>query len=109
LFRAIKKASKTINYEENENTFVDFKFSTEDAMIQQEIDTLKQKNLAKHLNQLPNRQKEVLYLKYYSDLNTDDIAKVLEINYQSVLNLIHKGIKKLRQAASLKALLKDII
>jgi RNA polymerase sigma factor (sigma-70 family) len=109
LFRAIKKASKTINYDENENTFVDFNFSTEDAMIQQEIDTLKQKNLAKHLNELPNRQKEVLYLKYYSDLNTDDIAKVLEINYQSVLNLIHKGIKKLRQAASLKALLKDII
>ena len=109
LFRDIKKASKTMIYEDKDNFFVEINFSAEDTIIQQEIDTLKQKSLNKHLNNLPNRQKEVLYLKYYSGLNIEDIAKVLEINYQSVLNLIHKGIKKLRQDASLKALLKDII
>ncbi len=109
LFREIKKASKMINYDEKENFFVEINFSVEDVIIQQEIDALKQENLAKLLNELPNRQKEVLYLKYYSDLNIDEIAKVLEINYQSVLNLIHKGIKKLRQDASLNELLKDIV
>ena len=109
LFREIKKASKTVNYEEKEKAIGDFNFSTEDTMIQQEIDTLKQKSLAKHLNKLPNRQKEALYLKYYSEVTIDDIATILDINYQSVVNLIHKGIKKLRQEASLKALLKDIM
>jgi RNA polymerase sigma factor (sigma-70 family) len=107
LFREIKKASKMIDYDEHVN--VEINFSVEDTIIQQEINSLKQKNLVKHLNELPPRQKEVLYLKYYSELNIDEIAKVLEINYQSVLNLIHKGIKKLRQDASLNALLKNII
>ncbi|WP_142784835.1 RNA polymerase sigma factor [Changchengzhania lutea] len=109
LFREIKKASKTVNYDEKENFFIDINFSAEDVIIQQEIDALKEENLAKLLNELPNRQKEVLYLKYYSDLNANDIAKVLGINYQSVINLIHKGIKKLRQDVSLNTLLKDII
>ncbi|MDO5981142.1 RNA polymerase sigma factor [Flavivirga spongiicola] len=109
LFREIKKASKMVNYDKNENFFVEINFSTEDLIIQQEIDALKHGNLVKFLNELPSRQKEVLYLKYYSDLNIDEIAKVLEINYQSVLNLIHKGIKKLRQNTSLNELLKDII
>jgi RNA polymerase sigma factor (sigma-70 family) len=109
LFREIKKASKLVNYEDKEKVISNFNFSSEDTIIQQEIDTLKQKSLAKHLNELPNRQKEALYLKYYSDVSIDDIATILDINYQSVVNLIHKGIKKLRQEASLKALLKDIM
>ena len=109
LFREIKKASKMINYDDTEHVFVEINFSIEDVIIEQEIDTLKKGNLTKLLNELPKRQKEVLYLKYYSDLNIDEIAKVLEINYQSVLNLIHKGIKKLRQDTSLNELLKDIV
>jgi RNA polymerase sigma factor (sigma-70 family) len=107
LFREIKKASKTINCDKDD-FFVDISFSAEDVIIQQEIDVLKKESLETLLNALPNRQKEVLYLKYYSDLNINEIAKVLEIKYQSVLNLIHKGIKKLRQDASLSDLLKDI-
>lgn len=109
LFREMKKKSKKVNLDNAENFFVEMNFSAEDVMIQQEIDAFKQTRVVKLLNDLPNRQKEVLYLKYYSDLSIDEIAKVLEINYQSVLNLIHKGIKKMRESTSLKKLLKNII
>lgn len=109
IYRDIKKASKTVSYEYEENFYVDINFSAEEIIIEQEIDALKQSSLVTHLNALPKRQKEVLYLKYYSGLSIEDITTVLEINYQSVLNLIHKGIKRLRQESSLKTLLKDII
>ncbi|SFZ92814.1 RNA polymerase sigma factor, sigma-70 family [Flaviramulus basaltis] len=109
LFRELKMASKKVDYDDKVNHFIDINFSAEDVMIQQEIDAFKQTSIVSLLNELPKRQKEVIYLKYYSDLTTDEIAQVLEINYQSTLNLIHKGIKKLRQNALLNELLKNII
>ena len=109
LIREMKKSLKMVDHEDKENVFVEINFSAEDLIIQQEIQTFKQVNLVKILNQLPNRQKEVLYLKYYSDLNIDEIAKTIDINYQSVVNLMHKGIKTLRQNASLNELLKNIV
>jgi RNA polymerase sigma factor (sigma-70 family) len=107
IINAIKKSSKTVLYDDQKG--LNMSFSKEDLMIKQEIDVLKEVKITKFLNELPSRQKEVLYLKYYSNLNITEIANIMEINYQSVVNMIHKSIKKLRQNASLKLLLKNII
>lgn len=107
LINAIKKSSKTVSYDDQKG--LNFSFSKEDLMIKQEIDVLKEVKIIKFLNELPRRQKEVLYLKYYSNLSITEISNVMEINYQSVVNMIHKSIKKLRQNASFKLLLKNII
>jgi len=109
LFREMKKSLKKVNFDKEEDFFIEINFSAEELMIEQEIVCFKQKSIVKLLNELSSRQKEVLYLKYYSDLSIDEIANVLEINYQSVLNLIHKGIKKLREKALLSELLKNIV
>ena len=53
---------------------------------------------------LSPRQREVLYLKYYNNLDYEEIAEVLEINYQSVINHIHKAMIKLRDMEVLKYL-----
>ena len=105
----MKKSLKKVNFDKEEDFFIEINFSAEELMIEQEIVCFKQKSIVKLLNELSSRQKEVLYLKYYSDLSIDEIANVLEINYQSVLNLIHKGIKKLREKALLSELLKNIV
>jgi RNA polymerase sigma factor (sigma-70 family) len=108
LLKEIKKSLKIVDSNSEDDFFVDINFSKEDLMIQQEIKDFKNINLPLLLNKLPNRQKEILYLKYYSDLSNEDIAKIMGINYQSVSNLIHKGIKTIRRDASLSKLLKNI-
>lgn len=49
------------------------------------------------LNQLSIKQREIIHLKYFENLDNDEIAQVVEINYQSVSNLLHRAIKKLRK------------
>ena len=82
-------------------------FSPEDLLIEQEDDRYKREVLTDVLNSLPARQREVIYLKYYEDMSYSEIAETMQINYQSVINLIYKGFRKLRDKTSLKKLISD--
>lgn len=80
-------------------------FSPEDFLIQAEEDTYRQHTLAEMLNQLPARQREAVYLKYYEGLTYSQIAEVLHINYQSVVNLIYQAFQQLRKQPALHKLI----
>ncbi|MEX6625777.1 sigma-70 family RNA polymerase sigma factor [Tenacibaculum pacificus] len=80
----------------NEN-IVDIHFTPEELLTSQESTSFRNKNLSVSLNKLPKKQREVLYLKYNCELKTQEIADVMGINYQSVVNYIHKAIKRLRE------------
>ena len=84
-----------------------FTFSPEEMLIEHEDDLHKREVLTTVLNALPARQREVIYLKYYEDMSYTEIAETLQINYQSVINLIYKGFKRLRDKANLKKLISD--
>lgn len=73
-----------------------FAFSPEELKIEQEISNTKNTALAVLLNSLSTRQREVVYLKYYSELSIKDTAEVMNISYQSVLNTLQKAFSKLR-------------
>ncbi|WP_295127473.1 RNA polymerase sigma factor [uncultured Chitinophaga sp.] len=78
----------------------DIEFSAEDIIIEEEHKQDLRDKLARYLNELPKRQKEVVYLYYYEELSYEEIAAIMEINYQSVLNLMQKAIKQLRGLVS---------
>lgn len=59
------------------------------------------------LEELSDRQREIIYLKYFNNLDYDEIAEMLDLNYQSIVNSIHRSIKKLRETQVLEYL-KDI-
>jgi RNA polymerase sigma factor (sigma-70 family) len=56
------------------------------------------------LNNLSRRQREVIYLRYYDDLTYEEISQVMGLNYQSVMNHLHKALKALRSNQSLRRL-----
>lgn len=58
---------------------------------------LQKKKLADALNSLSPRQREIVFLKYYEGLSYREIAEVLDINYQSVVNHAHKAILRMRE------------
>jgi RNA polymerase sigma-70 factor (ECF subfamily) len=48
------------------------------------------------LNNLTNRQKEIVYLKYYQNLSYEEVSEIMKINYQAARNLLYQTIKTLR-------------
>lgn len=72
---------------------VDYKFDPAD---EQDGDDEIQETFDKVMNLLTPRQKEAIYLHYQSELSYEEIAELLGINYQSVRNLIHRAVEKVR-------------
>lgn len=99
LLRTLKKIHKTSTlrldsyYVENFSIIL----GVDDKIIQSE-QALK---LATHFNSLisslPERQREVVYLKYFESLSREQISLVLEIAPQTVSNILQIALGKLRQ------------
>lgn len=48
--------------------------------------------------ELPPRQQEAIRLRFFDEFSLEEIATIMQMNEQSVRNLIQRSIKKLRQA-----------
>ncbi|HEX8024498.1 sigma-70 family RNA polymerase sigma factor [Mucilaginibacter sp.] len=75
---------------------IDVVFSAEDLLVSMEAGRENRQILAMALNALPKRQKEMIFLRYFDDWNYDQIAEVTGLQYQSVVNHVHRGINQLR-------------
>jgi RNA polymerase sigma factor (sigma-70 family) len=82
----------------------DIEFSPEEIVVRDEEYVTLQGKIAAVLNELPKRQKEVIYLHYFEEMDYTQIAEVMGIHYQSVLNLTQKALRKLRSADLLTVL-----
>lgn len=74
----------------------DIEFSPEDILIGEEEQAALRERLSRYLNELPRRQKEVIFLRFYEELPYSEVAAIMKVNYQSVINLAHKAIAQLR-------------
>ena len=75
---------------------IDLVFSQEDIQVTRESNLEVNRLLSVALNALPKRQKEMIFLKYFEEWNYAEIADVTGIKYQSVINLVHRGMLQLR-------------
>jgi RNA polymerase sigma-70 factor (ECF subfamily) len=76
----------------------DISFSPEEIVVnREEADDLRNR-LLQLLNSLPARQREAIYLHYFENMDYQQVAAIMGVNYQSVLNLVHKAMQKLRGA-----------
>lgn len=79
-------------YNESDVVF-DLEFSAEYQLIESENDRLLASRMTEMLNELPKRQKEAVFLRFYNDLERDEIAMVMDIQPQSVSNLLQEAFK----------------
>lgn len=61
------------------------------------------------LEGMSEREREIIYLRYYCDLNSKEISESLNINYQVVRNLLHRCIKKIRTNLNAKKKIKGLL
>lgn len=97
LFRSLKKEQRTtaIDAEVIENLTASAAFET--TWILEEIKAERIENIHNQLDRLPERQRHVLHLKYFENLSSKQIGDLLNINTQSVSNLLYRGINTLRK------------
>lgn len=70
--------------------------SIEDLIIRNQLSEEHSRKLHQVINQLPARQKEIIYLKYFQHLDHGQIATLMNISRQSVYNLLHESIVRLK-------------
>jgi RNA polymerase sigma factor (sigma-70 family) len=95
----MQQGKRMMALEETTATDTDIQFSQEELIIDRERQTSEQKILWQMLNELPGRQREVVYLKYYQGLEADEIAVAMHITHQGVFNALYKAFKNLRKTA----------
>jgi RNA polymerase sigma factor (sigma-70 family) len=71
-------------------------FSVEESLVQDETSRNVVHKVKYLIEQLPKRQQEVVYLKFFQELNRDHISEVMGIVPQSVSNLLQAAIKQLK-------------
>lgn len=75
---------------------ISFEWSHENFLIAQQETAEKKQRVLTALGQLSNRQKEIIYLKYYQNLSYEEVSEVMNINYQVARNLLYQAIRSLK-------------
>ncbi len=91
LINALKKDSMV----SLDDTDYSFTFYIDDESTDEE--EKQYKKIQELLSKLTNRQREVVYLKYFKGLSNEEIAYTLDINKQSVANLLSEAIRQMKK------------
>ncbi|MBW8686455.1 RNA polymerase sigma factor [Chitinophaga rhizophila] len=70
--------------------------SYEERLISQQSDDERNRKLAKVIDKLPKRQKEILYLRYYEGLSTQETAEIMSLSVNSTYVLLSKALNYLK-------------
>jgi RNA polymerase sigma factor (sigma-70 family) len=81
----------------------------ESEMLQEESNVLNYKKLDVAINLLPKRQREALQLRYFHNMTNDQVAQIMEVNYQSACKFIYVALKSLRDMMHLSGFLPLLI
>ncbi len=73
----------------------------EQQIIAEEGSAQKSAELQAAFEQLSDRQREIVYLKYYAGMDYEDISEIMDLNYQSARNLLSRALSKLREVLTL--------
>lgn len=74
-----------------------FEFSKEDFLIREERESEETRLLIRSLKRLTGRQREVILLRFNHELEFQEIALILNMNIQSVRNLLFRALEKIRR------------
>lgn len=103
LLRAVKnKVLKSLHQNSRRagaiDTDYDFiqEFSVEKMIIDKQVSDEQAAVLRNALALLSKRQHELIYLKFYQHLDNAQIAELMHLSRQSVYNLLHETVRKLR-------------
>lgn len=81
----------------NDDYAFDLLPSAEYQLIAVESRAEEETKIKKAIARLTKRQQEIVYLKFYHDLDNQSIAEIMSLTYQAVCNLISRALKAMRE------------
>lgn len=97
ILKALQKQNRTAGSDSLDDYDFRVEFSTEYMIVEKQVSEENAARLHRLLQQLPARQKEIIYLKFYHQLDHDQIAALMNLSRQSVYNLLYESLQKLRK------------
>lgn len=71
--------------------------SIETRMLSEEQEYLTARHLHDAIEKLPKRQQEIIHLRFFQGFSNQEIASLMNLQYQSATNLIHRSLQTIRQ------------
>lgn len=71
--------------------------SPEAMIIEEETHDYRNKRLITAVDALPKRQREAIYLLYFSNLSYPEIAEIMALSVRTVYNQVHTAVQTLRK------------
>lgn len=102
LLRHTRLVNKQKHFETQWQDRIDIRFSESDLRAAEKEQFRVRELLLEALNSLSWRQREAIYLRYYNGLNTKEIAEIMGMANQTVLNTLYQALKKIRKFDKLK-------
>ncbi|HEV7350331.1 sigma-70 family RNA polymerase sigma factor [Telluribacter sp.] len=97
ILRELSRKSVTHQAHLSDEYSFSVEFSPDLRMIEEEHEIYQLRKLEQMINSLPDRQKELIYLRFYQSLSFEQIAEVMQLGRQSVYNLLQKSLTSLRK------------
>jgi RNA polymerase sigma factor (sigma-70 family) len=69
----------------------------EESWILSEEEAERTQKLTRAMTRLSERQREIIHMKYFQQMEYEDIAQVMALNYQSARNLVNRALMALRR------------
>lgn len=74
--------------------------SVEESFIDKEQETQRKMYIREMLRSLSPRQREIIHYRFTEGLSYDEISELMQLNYQSVRNLVNRSILRIRETYS---------
>ena len=84
------------------DTDFNLEYSAEDKIIEDEITMIRIRELSHVIEDLPRRQKECIYLRFYEGMSYQEISEIMEIEVSSTYKMLYKAIEQLYEKLAMK-------
>ncbi|WP_162800067.1 RNA polymerase sigma factor [Pedobacter jeongneungensis] len=93
-----------------DNEVFDLKFTVEAEYIKKEEQNKKILQLSEAMNKLTPRQKEIIYLRYFEEIDYDEIAEIMDLSKKGAYKLSARALEALREILNVdKAMLLAVL
>ncbi|MEX0772661.1 MAG: RNA polymerase sigma factor [Balneolales bacterium] len=101
LITALMKNKRKDSYkEEITENLSEMDLNAEEIITREELDDQRKKELKDALDQLTNKQREVLFLKFYEGMSYEEIEQIMSVSSQTSRNYVYEGLKSLKNILS---------
>jgi RNA polymerase sigma factor (sigma-70 family) len=105
IIRHMETSIKHLNHHSNYmKDFVEEEMSQESLLIKYEEELFVNKQLKNCMNLLSKRQREAISLRFFHNMDTDQISNSMRINPQSVYNLIFGALRVMKEGMQVQAM-----